>query len=110
MKTRTIVFGCILFGCSLQYLNCKSLNKKAMDLSKEVGNTEKDTILKIAADTAISLYGYDIIQSELPFEAKLENDSIWVVKGTLEKGLKGGTVYIEILRRNKKVITITHYK
>lgn len=109
MRKRTFLFICILFGCSLQSFDCKKSNKGSARLQKGE-DLEKDTILKIAADTAVKLYGYKLIKNELPLMAYLTNDSIWVVTGTLKKNTKGGTVYAEISRLNKKVLQITHYK
>lgn len=86
---------CFIYAC-----NSKQSN---VDLNKEI-------VLKIAKDTAIKVYGNDVIQHELPLVAKLVNDSTWLVEGTLPEGWKGGTVYILISDTDKKVKEITHFK
>jgi hypothetical protein len=107
----------ISFVLSVSFLffyacNCKHFQKNTSASKYDSASVEleKDTIIKIAQDAAVKLYGYNIIQNELPLMAKLKNDSIWVITGTLAKGVNGGTVYVEILRKEKKVVTLTHYK
>lgn len=108
MKIILFFFVYILFVFSLQSFDCN--NKKPVELTPKSDNLEKDTILKIALDTAIKVYGYGVIRDELPLVANMKNDSVWVVKGTLRKGAKGGTVYIEIRRGDNELLKITHYK
>jgi hypothetical protein len=50
------------------------------------------------------------IYSKKPFKAKLVNDTIWVVCGTLPKGRKGGVPYIEINKRDCKIFKVKHGK
>ncbi|MCK7560236.1 YbbC/YhhH family protein [Chitinophaga sedimenti] len=71
---------------------------------------EERQVIGIAKDTAVKVYGWGVIQNELPLIAKLKNDSVWTVVGTLKSGFKGGTVYVEILRDSMKIVKITHYK
>jgi hypothetical protein len=73
-------------------------------------NSEEKGILRIAEDTAIKRYGHDIIERELPLNATVKNDSVWTVTGALGIGEVGGTIYVEISRRDKHVNKVTHYK
>jgi hypothetical protein len=73
-------------------------------------NSEERRVFEIAHDTAIKLYGPNVIDNELPLTAKLVDDSIWIVEGTLPSGFLGGTVHVEISRSNLTVRKITHYK
>ena len=101
MKKKLLYFALIVYNLPLS--GCSNGDNTPVD-------QEKKQVLKIAKDTAVKQYGYDIIRNELPLVAKLKNDSIWVVTGTLEKGIKGGTVYVEISRQNKQVLIVTHYR
>jgi len=73
-------------------------------------NSEERQVFEIAYDTAIKVYGHNVIDGESPLTAKLVFDSVWIVEGTLPRDFLGGTVYIEISRSNLKVRKITHYK
>lgn len=100
MKKEIVSISIFFLGfCSF---NCNSFKER-----KDV--KEEELILKIGQEIAFREYG-DIIKSELPLRAKLVGDTLWVVEGTLQKGLKGGTVYIEIRKSDKKVLKIIHYK
>lgn len=50
------------------------------------------------------------LQEEKPFNTTLIGDSLWIVEGTLPKDQDGGTVYIEMLKKNGEVINYTHFK
>lgn len=55
------------------------------------------------------IYGEDIF-SEKPFRAKLTDDKVWKVYGTLPEFWIGGTAYMEICQDNGKVLDIYHSK
>jgi len=65
--------------------------------------------IKLAEKEWLRIYGNRIYEME-PFKASLKNDTIWVVKGTLEKGMRGGTPYAEINAKNCQIILVTHGK
>ena len=65
--------------------------------------------IKLAEKEWLRIYGNHIYEKE-PFKASLKNDTIWVVKGTLEKGMRGGTPYAEINAKNCQIIMLTHGK
>lgn len=72
------------------------------------------TAMRIAEAVWIPMYGASHIAASRPFEAALvttkENGVIWVVAGTLPKGMLGGTPYIEIRQRDGKVLFVEHSK
>lgn len=72
-------------------------------------NLEIKKVLKLAEEIAFKEFG-SIISKELPLRARLAGDSIWIVEGTLPKGVEGGTVYIELSRTSLQLLKITHYK
>jgi choline kinase len=70
---------------------------------------DNETAEKVAEIILTPIYG-DIINSEKPLHAKLLNDSIWVIEGSLKKGEEGGVAHIEISKRDCRIITIFHSK
>jgi hypothetical protein len=90
---------------------CNGTDKDSSDLdvNNEKELTEQERVLKIAKKIAFEEYG-DEIKNELPLRATLVGDSLWIVKGTLKQGAEGGTVYIEISRRDYQIKKITHFK
>ncbi len=69
---------------------------------------DKETAIKIAELLWLPVYGKEIYNST-PFIAELKDNRIWVVRGTVKKGL-GGFPYIEIQRSDCKVLKLTHTK
>lgn len=68
-----------------------------------------ETAIKVAQAIWEPIYGKGIYNYE-PFKAKLINDSIWVVEGYLSKDLIGGVPYIEIRKKDCKILKVTHGK
>ena len=73
----------------------------------------EETAKKIAEAIWLPIYGEEVLKQK-PYEAELVND-IWIVKGSLyippyenPKYFRGGTAYIEIQKRDCKVLKITH--
>ncbi len=64
--------------------------------------------IKIAEVEWLKIYG-DKIYQKTPFCAKLENDSIWHVYGTLRLSL-GGVPHAYINNRTSEIIKVTHGK
>ena len=82
---------------------------------------DEETAKKIAEAIWAPIYGREHIASEKPFEAKLVGDTVWLVEGSLHKenhGLKNGTLtitsggvaYIEIRKKDCKVLKVIHGK
>ncbi|WP_375417235.1 YbbC/YhhH family protein [uncultured Hymenobacter sp.] len=67
------------------------------------------TAIRIAEAVWLPIYGKRVLD-EKPFQARLINKEVWVVEGTLAKGLEGGVAYIEISRRDGRVLEVTHGK
>jgi hypothetical protein len=66
------------------------------------------TAIKIAEAIWLPIYGKAIYQKK-PFVAKLLDDNVWQVTGTL-KTKKGGVPFIEIQKCDGKVLKVTHSK
>lgn len=66
----------------------------------------KDVAIVKAESIWLPLYG-ESIYDKRPFVAELKGDSIWVVKGTLGDKL-GGVPYLEIIKKDCRIIKISH--
>jgi hypothetical protein len=66
------------------------------------------TAIKIAEAVWFAICG-DQIYTKKPFVAKLEN-GIWYIEGSLPKGYKGGVPYIEINKRDGKILKVIFEK
>ena len=64
---------------------------------------------QIAEPILIQIYGKEKIESEKPFNINLEKD-VWIIEGHLDKGLLGGVAYIEIQKRDGKILKVIHTK
>jgi len=86
--------------------------KGYIPLSGYVKNEE--TAKKIAEAIWISIYGEKNIQGQKPFRVYLKGGKIWVVKGILNcpEGFScvGGTAYIEIRKKDGKILKVIHGK
>lgn len=75
----------------------------------------EETAKKIAEAIWIPIYGESHILKQRPYSAELVND-IWIVKGLIpepyryDPNIRGGTAYIEIRKKDCKILKVTHYK
>ena len=70
----------------------------------------EETAIKIAEAIWYPIYGAKIEKSK-PYKAHLVYDNkVWVVEGTLEKGRRGGVPYIEINKKDCRILKVTHGK
>ncbi len=70
---------------------------------------DETTAVQIAEAIWLPLYGKSICKKK-PFRAELLGDSLWVVAGSLSPNTLGGVPYIEIQKRDGKVLGIGHAK
>ncbi|QIK52905.1 hypothetical protein G7051_00500 [Dysgonomonas sp. HDW5B] len=75
---------------------------------------DEQTAKSIAEAIWLPIYGERILRQR-PYEATLINN-IWVVKGLVPEPYRnnphyrGGTAYIEIRKRDCKILKVTHYR
>ena len=69
---------------------------------------DKITAIRVAEAIWLPIYGEGIYDKR-PFMAGLEK-GIWIVYGTLPKGMKGGVPVIEISKSDGKILRISHGK
>jgi len=62
---------------------------------------------KIAEPVLNKIYGTKQIENEKPFSINLEND-IWIIEGSIIKGIKGGVAYMEIRKSNGEILKVIH--
>lgn len=105
-----IKFGVLIFSIfSLAQCTSDYTEQLKYDIAKDGLVPNEQTACKVAEAIFLPIYG-EKIYDERPFHASLKYDSIWVVEGTLEKGYTGGTIYVEIQKKDCKVLKVTHYK
>jgi hypothetical protein len=68
---------------------------------------DANTAVKIAEAVWLPVYGESIYDSR-PFEVELLGDSLWIVAGTLPENTAGGVPYIEIQKKDGKILGIIH--
>jgi NTF2 fold immunity protein len=65
---------------------------------------------KIATIVLEAIYG-ESMKRHIPLEAFLvDDDTIWIVIGKKNKGVKGGTPYVEIRKKDGLILKVAHSK
>ncbi|GAA4036434.1 hypothetical protein GCM10022409_21680 [Hymenobacter glaciei] len=67
------------------------------------------TAKRIAEAIWLPIYGKKVL-NEKPYQATLSSKGVWVVEGSLPKGMDGGTAYIEISKQDGRILAATHGK
>jgi hypothetical protein len=94
-----IMVGLILCGLAVQ----------AQDKRQVTGEVDSLTAVNLAQKAWLKKFGKQTVNKAKPYYARLYNDSIWEVKGTLHTD-RGGTPYALVLRRTGRVLMATHTK
>ena len=71
--------------------------------------SNKDTAIALAVAVWSPIYGKEKIEKESPYQV-FRIDDCWVVYGSLEKGLKGGTAEAVISASDGRFLNISHGK
>jgi hypothetical protein len=82
---------------------------KEVNMDSIIAVPDKETAISIAKAIWLPQYGKSI-NKEKPYIAYLNNNDIWVVKGTFNRRGFGGTAYAFIRRKDAKLIYVTHTK
>lgn len=69
---------------------------------------DEKTAIRIAEAVLLPIYGERTIGSERPLKAL--RDGVWMVEGTLPKGVDGGTAVVRLSRDDGRVLFIAHYQ
>ena len=97
-------------------INANSLQKPSYDkkdtqigfIPKKGFVPDDTTAIKIAEAVWLPIYG-NIIYSKKPFKAVLKK-GVWIVEGTLPRNYQGGVPYIEIQKKDGKILKVIHGK
>jgi hypothetical protein len=65
------------------------------------------TAIRIAVAVWSPIYGEEKIEAEKPFVATLKN-GVWMVHGSLPKGLAGGVAIAQIAKRDGRILQVSH--
>ena len=108
MKKYIKIFIVLFMGFSLltSFIQYDKKKKNVNNLIDLVPNEE--TAIKVAEAIWLPIYG-DGIYEERPFKAELDN-GIWIVEGSLPSGMMGGVLYIEIQKKDCKILKVSHGK
>lgn len=107
MKNALLIF---LFSLTISSSCAQLKETKTIHSEPKLGivNNE-ETAIKVAEALLFSVYG-DRINLSRPFKAKLiKENEIWLVEGTLHTD-KGGVPFIEIQKKDCKVVKFGHGK
>ena len=103
MKYKSILMLCLL----TTYLSCTSI--KHMDYVDNLNYVpNQETAIKIAEVIWYPIYGVNIEKFK-PFKVELKDNTVWIVEGTIKEG-KGGVPYIEINKKDCKILKVMHEK
>jgi hypothetical protein len=67
------------------------------------------TAIKIAVAVWEPIYGREQIAAEKPYKAILQ-DGVWIVEGSLPRGMAGGVAVAEISKYDGKILRVSHGK
>lgn len=61
-------------------------------------------------ETAIKIAEAVLLNNEGPFSAMLTTDEVWVVSGSVPRGAVGGAAYVEIFKKDGRILRVAHGK
>jgi NTF2 fold immunity protein len=99
----------VLIFILLLIINACNSNQPVINANQAYCLKNSEEAVSLAEKKWLEIYGVGI-NDKKPFIAKLINDSIWVVEGSLSNFKNGGVPYAEINAINCKFIKITHGK
>ena len=105
----TVFFLNLFISCNSNDETVTDGNARPFDYRVDGFVPDKTAALKIAEAMWIPIYG-DKVLKQKPYRCSLVGDSVWVVEGTLKAGFVGGTAYIEISKKDCKILKVTHGK
>ena len=109
MKYRIYKLTLVLFAIASLLVGCKP------DVSQQKWDPgqgyvpDNATAVQIAQIIFVRVYGEKVLEKK-PFAATLKNGTIWIVEGSLDKGIDGGVPHIEIQKSDGKIINLVHGK
>lgn len=105
---RNFRFWFIALAIILLFVKCQAdVNRKQWDINQGYV-PDSITAVQIAQIIFVRVYGEKVLKKR-PFIAILKK-GIWIVDGSLDKGVDGGVPHIEIQKSDGKIIYLTHGK
>ncbi|MDQ0637363.1 hypothetical protein QF042_000928 [Pedobacter sp. W3I1] len=99
----------IAFILTTLFMKCKpEVNTRKWDMGQGYV-PDSTTAVQLAQVFFVRIYGEKVLEKK-PFISTLKDDKIWVVDGTLGKGMDGGVPHIEIQKSDGKVLMLYHGK
>lgn len=95
------------FFCALILFSCGKQKEEVLATQDLV--PDKETAVKIAEIIWFPIFGNGVLK-EKPYLAELKNDSVWLVRGQKKKFLIGGVAYIEINKKDCRILKVSHGK
>jgi hypothetical protein len=115
MKKHNVVLVVFLLIFFNSFSQEKTKSQKVIKCEAEKPNLvfkdlvpDKETAIKIAEAILVPIYGKKIYKQR-PFVATLKSPNVWAVEGTLHT-TKGGVAYIEIQKKDCKILKVYHEK
>jgi hypothetical protein len=68
---------------------------------------DEKTAIKVAEAILFPIFGKEVHKAR-PYQVKLKNNEIWVIEGSVKRGVVGGAPYIEIQKSDCKVLVVGH--
>lgn len=90
-------------------MSCSSISMKENNQQTIDYVPNKETAIKIAEVIWLPIYGESIYKKK-PFNAVLIDNKVWRVQGSLNPEQLGGVPYIEINKKDCRIIKVTHGK
>ncbi|EKT3958480.1 YbbC/YhhH family protein [Flavobacterium psychrophilum] len=104
----TILLTFSIFSCVTLNKGKKNF-KENNDMSTINYVPNEETAIKIAEAIWLPIYGEKIYQQK-PYIVTLVNGNVWIIKGSLSENKRGGVAYIEIQKKDCKILNVIHGK
>lgn len=103
-----LVITFFLLGDTIPQPPATNYNQIKGYFPKEGFVPDKNTAIKIAEAVWFPIYG-ESIYTKKPYKIKLIK-GVWIIEGSLPKGYLGGVPYIEIQKKDGKILKVMHGK
>ncbi len=112
MKTKTLYLAS-LFLIMITCTTCSTEKIETVETIRENGNVipvdgrvpNEETAIRIAVAVLLPIYGKRTYEFR-PFTVKLENDSIWNVESSIPRKALFGYYYVEIQKKDGKILRV----
>ena len=68
------------------------------------------TAIRIAVAVWEPIYGEQVIAGEKPYDARLDTNGVWIVRGSLPENTPGGVAVAEIAKDDGRILRVSHTK